>query len=258
MRIYMSTDMEGVSGINRGEYVDRSHPLYSEGRQLQTGDVNAAIAGAFDGGADYVLISDTHGGGPNLPLLEVDERADFDYAAPGRIFPGLDDSFDGLFIVGQHAMAGSGGFLDHTQSSQTWYDYKINGESYGEIGQAAAIAGHFGVPLLFVCGDDFACAETERQFPGALTAAVKWKESRSRARCMHPRRAHELIRQKAKEAIELAGKVEPWKITPPVIIELFTVRADLADEIAVHDGVERVGPRHVRKIVAAQKDILLF
>ena len=258
MRIYMSTDMEGVSGINRGNYVDRSDSLYAEGRKLQVGDVNAAIAGAFDGGATYALVSDTHGGGPNLPHLEVDERADFDYSAPGRIFPGLDDSFDGLFIVGQHAMAGSGGFLDHTQSGATWYDYKINGESYGEIGQAVAIAGHFGVPLLFVCGDDFACAETERQFPGAVTATVKWKESRERARCMHPKRAHELIREKAKDAMALVGKLKPWKIDPPITIELFTVKADLADQLAVRDNVERVAPRHVRKVVREQKDILSF
>ncbi|MBN1807441.1 MAG: M55 family metallopeptidase [Planctomycetes bacterium] len=258
MRVYMSTDMEGISGVNRGEYADFGHRLYAEARQLQLNDVNAAITGAFDGGADYVLVSDTHGSGPNLQHLLVDERADFCYSAPGNLFPGLDDSFDALFIVGQHAMAGSGGFLDHTQCPETWYEYRINGVPYGETGQAAAIAGYYDVPLVFLSGDDFGCAEAERQFPGVRTVTVKWTVTRNRARCMHPKKAAALIRAGAAESLASVAKLKPWKIPPPVTVELLTCRSDLADNLAVHDGVERVGPRHVRKVVQSQKDILRF
>ncbi len=103
----------------------------------------------------------------------MDPRAIYETPCDFSPLPSLDESFAGLILTGHHAMAGTlNGFLDHTQSS-AWFDYKINGESVGEIGQETAYAGHFNVPLIMVTGDETACAETQRQFPGAVTVAVK-------------------------------------------------------------------------------------
>jgi D-amino peptidase len=154
-------------------------------------------------------------------------------------------------------MAGTqSGFLDHTQNSMAVFDYKINGVSYGEIGQETAYAGHFNVPLIMVTGDETACAETQAQFPGAVTVAVKRALSRSRACCMHPEKAHELIRKGAADAVRKAKTLKPFKPTLPITLELTYYRTDMADGAAAKPGNERVGPRTVRRVVQSAKDVL--
>ncbi|GAH84289.1 unnamed protein product, partial [marine sediment metagenome] len=123
MKIYILTDMEGISGIGRREMVmaDEGGQHYQYGRKCLTEDINAAVAGAFDGGATDVVVNDGHGGGRHLILEEADPRALYERPVSGyHLMPSLDESFDGLFVVGAHAMAGTiDAFLDHTQSSAT-------------------------------------------------------------------------------------------------------------------------------------------
>jgi hypothetical protein len=120
--------------------------------------------GIILGGATELVVCDTHGGGPNFLIEKMDPRPWYETPSEFSPLPSIDGSFDGLILMCHHAMAGTqNGFLDHTQSSMHWFDYKINGESYGEIGQETAYAGHFGVPLIMVTGDGIACAETQRQ-----------------------------------------------------------------------------------------------
>jgi D-amino peptidase len=257
MKIYIMTDMEGASGIRQQEECQTDGPMFEPARKYLMGDVNAAVAGCFDGGATEVVVND----GRTLDMEQMDPRASYETPVGGwHPLPGLDESFDGFMVVGGHAMAGtSNAFLDHTQSSVAWHDYYINGKRYGEIGQWTAVAGHFGAPLLFVCGDRAACEEADRQFPGAVTVAVKEAISRNRARItLPPERAHEAIREGAKQAMSLVGKLEPWKLEPPIEIKLEFNRSDLADNVAHHAGVERVDARTVRKIVERGCDVMYF
>ncbi|MFB3881562.1 MAG: M55 family metallopeptidase [Armatimonadota bacterium] len=257
MKIYLLCDMEGTSGIWRREQVDSSSPMYQQGRELLMADVNAAIAGAYEGGAKELVVCDTHGGGPNFLIEKMDPRPWYETPSESSPLPSLDESFAGLILMCHHAMAGTqNAFLDHTQSSMSWFDYKINGESYGEIGQETAYAGHFGVPLIMVTGDEAACAETERQFPGAVTVAVKRAQGRSRARCMHPGKAHELIRRGAAEAVRKATALKPFRPTLPITLELTFYRTDMADSAAARPGNERVGPRTVRRVVQQAAEVL--
>ena len=257
MKIYLLCDMEGTSGIWRREQVDGSSPMYQQGRELLMADVNAAIEGAYEGGATELVVCDTHGGGPNFLIDKMDPRPWYETPNESSPLPSIDESFAGLILMCHHAMAGTqDAFLDHTQSSMHWFDYRINGESYGEIGQETAYAGHFGVPLVMVTGDEAACAETQRQFPGAVTVAVKRAQGRSRACCMHPEKAHELIRSGAAEAVAKAKTLKPFRPTLPITLELTLYRTDMADSAAARPGNERVGARTVRRVIQNATEVL--
>jgi len=257
MKIYVLCDMEGTSGIWRREQVDQGNPQYQQGRELLMADVNAAIQGCYEGGATEIVVGDTHGGGPNFLIEKMDPRPWYETPSEFSPLPSIDESFDGLILMCHHAMAGTqDGFLDHTQSSASVFDYTINGVSYGEIGQETAYAGHFNVPLIMVTGDETACKETQAQFPGAVTVAVKRALSRSRACCMHPEKAHELIRKGAAEAVRKAKTLKPFKPTLPITLELTYYRTDMADGAAAQPGNERVGPRTVRRVVQTALEVL--
>jgi len=247
-RIYILCDMEGISGIWNKDQVDSKSGAYAEARELLCADVNAAVAGAFDGGAAEVVVGDTHGGGPNFILEKMDKRAVYENPAMGNLMPGLDSSFAGLILTGHHAMAGTlNGFLDHTMDSGSWYNFYINDRKVGEIGIETAFAGHYDVPLIMVTGDEAACFEAEAQFPGVVTAAVKKGLGRNKARCLHPATARELIRRKAAEAVKKAGELRPWKIDLPATIKLEFYRSDYADNAAWSPGAERIDARAVRR-----------
>lgn len=262
MKIYICTDMEGISGINRQEMVQpASAEWYAHGRRLLAEDINAAVRGAYDGGATEVLVCDGHGGAPHFFLEDMDERAE--YTRPGSpILLGLDDTYAGLFLIGYHAMAGTqGAFLDHTQSSMSWYNYSVNGVKYGEIGQEAIIAGHYGVPLILVSGDRAACAEAEALLGegNIVTASVKTAESRQWARCLHPRVAQRKIEEAAARAVAtLAGKAKPYTIDLPATVRLELYRTDMADGYAGSHRVRRVGPREVEFTAETQEEVLSF
>lgn len=259
MKIYILADMEGTSGIWRMEQVQRSSNSYAEGRELLCADVNAAVAGAFDGGATEVVVGDTHGGGPNFILERMDPRATYETPTPGYALPGLDESFAGLILTGHHAMAGTlNGFLDHTMNSGAWFRFRINGREVGEIGIETAYAGHYDVPLIMVTGDEAACAEAEEQFPGVVPAAVKRGLGRNQAQCMSPENARALIRKRAAEAVINASKMKPWKIDLPATLELTFYRSDYADSAAAKPGAERVDARTVRRVVESAIEVARF
>lgn len=254
MKVYIVTDMEGISGIWRQEMVQTSAPEhYSVGRRLLMGDINAAVRGAFDGGATEVIVNDGHGGAPHILLEEMDERAEYVRPAGGaRPMVGLDESFDAVFHIGAHAMAGTrDAFLDHTQSSMSWYNFYLNGVKHGELGQTAVIAGHYRVPLVFVSGDCAACAEA-RDLLGegnCVTVSVKEGIGRQWARCLHPARAQRMIQEGAKQSLQLVGAVEPYRIETPIRVRLEFYRSDMADPYDNHPRVERVGAREIEVTV---------
>lgn len=259
MKIYVVCDMEGASGLWMREQVDPSASRYGEGRELLTADVNAAVAGAFESGATEVVVCDSHGGGGNLSITRADARATYETPAETSPMPSLDESFAGLILVGQHAMAGTlNGFLDHTVNSRSWFEFRINGQCVGEIGIVAALAGDFGVPLIMVSGDEAACREAGEQFPGIVTVAVKRGLSRSRASCVHPERAHTLIQGGTAEALAKRHERKPCRLAAPVTAELTYYRSDYADASAARPGVERVDARTVRRVGETAADTLRF
>ena len=247
-KIYIHTDMEGVSGIGRGEMVPRESADYRYCVERLMADVNAAVDGAFLGGADFVTVLDSHGGGGNFDLSLLDKRADNDTKENKKWWGKLDGSYWGCVYVGAHAMAGTlNGFLDHTQSSESIYNYYCNGRKMGELGQWAMVSGHFDVPMLMVSGDQCGVNEAAQFFSGVETAAVKVGLSRMKAKLLPLDMAEELIRQAAKRAVEKTDRPATFKPLLPMEVKIEYTRADCCDR-SVENGAERLDARTSRKI----------
>ena len=249
-KIYIHTDMEGCSGIDRGEMVPTGGPDYRFCVERLMADLNAAIDGAFLGGADHVTVLDSHGGGGNFDVSLLDKRAEHDLKLNKKWWGILDESYWGCLYIGAHAMAGTlNGFLDHTQSSESIYNYYANGRKMGELGQWAMCAGHFGVPMLMVSGDQCGVNEAAQFFSGVETAAVKVGLSRMRAAALPLQEAEDLIRAAAKKAVEKTERPAPFKPMLPMEVKIEFTRSDHCDRSCVKTGVERLDARTARRIV---------
>lgn len=251
MRIYIHTDMEGASGICEGvvdgkSVVRNSSDRYEESRALLIGDVNAAVAGAFDGGATHVAVLDSHGGRGNFAAADIDSRAEFDPVENKLWWGKLDESYNATFFIGAHAMAGTmGAFLDHTQSTDEFFDFCVNGRRFGELGQWAMVAAEFGVPLVMVSGDEAACTEARAFFDPVETASVKRGTRRMHADCLPLDEARARIRVAAKNAISLIGMAKPLALKKPIEYELTCTNTGICDKL-VHPGIERLDARTIR------------
>ena len=261
MKIYIITDLEGVSGVvtfnDAGRDTNMSGPRYEAARLLLTEDVNAAVQGALDGGATDIIVNDGHGSGSNFVMENLHPGAKY-FTGCGRVsvLDGLDESTDAVILVGYHAMSGTQkAVLDHTQCSITWRRYFINGIETGEIGQMAAIAGHFNVPVVCVTGDLAATIEAKAFLGDVETVAVKEGRSRTSAVCLAPKKARELIRAGVKRSLGKIGKIKPYKIKIPSEIKLECATTDVADGCE-RGGSERLDAFTVRRTAMSALDIL--
>ena len=241
-KIIIITDLEGVSGVDSIKMMDESTEGYQRARKLLMADVNAAIDGAFAGGATEVFVVDGHCSGHNFIKEDLDSRAKQIEAKEfvnGNDMPYI---FDAAFGVGCHAMAGTvKAFLDHTQSSIVWFDYKVGGISYGEIGQQAITFGAYDIPLVCVTGDKAACDEAQALIEGVSVAAVKTAEKRNEAHCLPQEEALKLIYNAAKEGVLKSENIKPYKIDLPTQIEVTYTRNDYCDDAQLHKNVTRNG-----------------
>jgi len=236
--------MEGISGIvDWKETSSRDGGgAYERARRLMSADANAAALGAFEGGASEVVINDSHGGNRNILVEELDERVRLISGSPKYLsmmegVPGHDVAM----FVGYHSRAHSLGVMNHTYTGSV-EEYRINGQLYGEFGMNAAIAGHYGVPVILVTGDQQVAAEAKALVPSVRTVVVKDAVTQLAANLIHPARARGMIRAGAAEAVKaaLAGKPQPFVVPGPVRLELRLARSILADAAVVVPGAERV------------------
>ena len=251
-KIYIHTDLEGISGIDKAEMVQNSE-RYAIERLMA--DTNAAIDGAFLGGADHVTVLDSHGGGNNFDLSLLDKRAEFDTKPNKKWWGIIDESYFGTFFIGAHAMAGTlNGFLDHTQSSESIYNYSVNGRKMGELAQWAMVCAHYDVPLIMMSGDTAAVCEASQFFAGVETAAVKTGISRRRAKLVPVEIAEDLIRRAAKRAVERADRIKSFKPMLPMEVKIDYMRADYCDYTENNPALERLDARTARKISHSYQD----
>ena len=250
MKIFIMTDLEGISGINSIDMIKADSDGYTYAKERLMCDVNAAISGLFDGGADEVSVFDGHGSGMNFIKEKLDTRVRQITIEEYFNTPIEDWNIDGFISIGCHAMAGTQkAFLDHTQSSVTWFDFKINGVSHGEIGQQAAFFGMTDIPLIMVSGDEAACLEAKALVPEVITACVKTANERNRAECLPVEEATRLIYEAAKDAVLNFGKAKPYKISLPVTLDVTFTRNDYCDDAVKRDpSLTRNGRQVTRRI----------
>jgi D-amino peptidase len=222
LKVYISVDMEGIGDVVTRDQTSPQGFEYAQARKWMTAEANAAIAGAFEAGATEVLVSDSHGNALNLLADELDPRARLIRAWPRKLImmDGIDESFDAVIFIGYHASAGKRHTtLAHTMSSARIYHIKLNGIEAPEGGFNAAIAGHFDVPVVMISGDQTVIAEVRAQV-GPIEAAEVKHGSGVVAVMMHPTKAQELIREKAKAALARLKDFKPWKLQAPITLEV--------------------------------------
>lgn len=248
MKVFISVDMEGVSGITDPEDVLPDGADYQRGREFMTGDANAAILGAYDGGADEVLVNDSHWIMRNLLLERLDTRARTikGFHKSMCMVQGLDPSYDGAVFVGYHSCAGTeGGVLNHTLLGKEIQNIYLNGEPTGETRLNAAYAGHFGIPVLLVAGDTAVCEEARRVLGDVETVAVKDGIDKFTADCLHPHVAQERIREATARALAGRDRFRPYQLEPPYRVGVEWNSTTIAATCGLIPGVRLSAPRSV-------------
>ena len=254
MRIFIMSDMEGVAGITKWEQCKGGHKMYEEGRRLYTQEINAAVQGAYDGGATEVVVMDCHGAGEgwtfnSLIHEDLDPRCDYVVQRHWTEYTEfLEQGCDAALFVGMHSMAGTeNGVLCHTVSGTEWSALRFNGVEVGETGINAALCGTWDCPVLLVTGDEQTCSEaTALLGAGVTTVAIKKGIGRYSARHVPPVRAREMIRAGAKEALQAKRAVSPYDPGSPCEIEVQLNNPGHAEVYRWITDVEITGPRTVK------------
>ncbi len=217
-RILILTDMEGLEGVNDAdEQTLPGQRRYEETRRILIGDVNAAVRAATLAGASEVVVWDGHDGSRSLSVEDL--------ISPGKLLQGRStpanyylspNAYDGIIFIGQHPMAGTkDGVLAHSQSFNV-KQISINGRPVGELGQVAAIAGYFGIPVIMLTGDEMACQEMLELQPKAVTVPVKRMAGRVSTLSISHAEAKDRIAAATGEAVRRVKEFQPWKIEGPV------------------------------------------
>ena len=257
--VFIVTDLEGISGVDKMEQIAEDHPEHQRICEYLMGDTKAAIAGAFDAGAEAVYVLDGHGGGKNFIPGMLDPRA---VQIRMDDMPKYIHQVSAAMQIGLHAMAGTWhAFLDHTQSSVSIHNYYFNDMKIGELMQDGVFSGYFDVPCVTVSGDRAACAEAEHFFPGVYTACVKTAEQRNIAECLPLEEARKLIYEAAKKGYENRHRIQPYKLPLPFTVTVEFNRADYCDAVCSrHKDLERLDARTVRSVKTRMEsyyDVLL-
>jgi D-amino peptidase len=253
MLVYISIDMEGVAGVVHVDQTRRTGHDYERARRWMTAEANAAIAGAFDGGATAVLVNDSHGDMRNLVLDELDPRAELITGSlkPLSMVEGVTSQAACALFVGYHAGAGSrAGILDHTYYGRVVARCRVGGKDWNETALNAAVCGALGVPVVLVTGDQTVCAQAREHLGDVATVAVKDAITRFSARTLHPAIACEKIRAAATAAVHRGGRPssgpdrsgpQPFRPAPPFELEIDFVNAACADVAELVPGTRRTG-----------------
>ncbi|MBP2076206.1 M55 family metallopeptidase [Oceanobacillus polygoni] len=214
MKLYLSVDMEGITGIPDYTYVDSSEHNYERSRRIMTNEVNTVVETGFKFGCQEVLVNDSHSKMNNILIDELHPEASLitGDAKPFSMVQGLDDTYGGAMFIGYHARASQFGVLSHSMIHAVRQIY-INDHEIGEMGLNAYVAGYYGVPILLVSGDDQAAKEAKELIPNVTTVVVKETISRSAVKSMTPKKAEALLKLKANEALENRSQVKP--LVPP-------------------------------------------
>jgi D-amino peptidase len=151
-KIYISVDIEGIGHVVNAQ-TSAGQFDYERGQRLMTAEVNAAIEGCLAAGAGEIVVSDSHGNAQNIIPEELNEKAYLIRSFPRPLLQmeGVDSSFDGAIFIGYHPKEGTPeANLSHTIWGTKFAAIKVNGQEVSEALFNAAVAGHFGAPVIMI------------------------------------------------------------------------------------------------------------
>ena len=261
INIFISFDLEGISGVSSWREMRKDSPDLMRIRKIATQEVNAVIRGIKKTKVNVgeILICDAHASGENLLIDELEPGIHIIKGTQRNYYmmEGVNQNFDVAFFIGYHAMAGTTvGMMDHSYSSSSIYNIKINGVDVGEPEINAAVAGHYGVPVGLISGDDKLIKEVKNFFGTQVeTVITKYSISRFCAKCRHPGNVQKELELRAQWAIKKIKKLRPFKFRYPINAEIDVINSLIGDAIKSLPGLKRVAGR---KFVFKAKDILEF
>lgn len=251
LKIFISSDMEGSTGVVSAVQVTAGSPEYSFGRARQLGDLRAAVRGALDGGAEGVIVCDAHCSMTNVDISEFGGSVLLASGSPKVL--GMIEGAAGCgaaFFTGYHAMAGTEkAVLDHSYDPHTIYGLSVNGVKMGETGVNALLCGALGVPVALATGDDALCAEARSLLgPQLRLCSVKEGLGRGAALCRTPEETEAEIYAAAKDAAGAAmrGELRPFTLEGPYILEISFMNTLQTDAAALVPGAQRMAGRTLR------------
>ncbi|HAN21371.1 MAG: hypothetical protein A2Y15_06975 [Clostridiales bacterium GWF2_36_10] len=237
-KFYISVDLEGVACAvgTYGQGLATGTPNYSFACLQGTREANAAATALFDCGAEEVYVWDCHGTGINLDYDKLDKRCKIVLGAGSRKrFPDIDQNFGGIVFIGYHAYDTPDATLAHVYSSATFQYQKINGYEVGELQIDAAIAGKYGVPPIFVSGDDICVAQAKQSFGGIATVETKKAIAWNSCISLHPQKCCEEIYDGVKKAALISDTLKPFIIVEPFEYEVRYKRIESAQGCTYRD-----------------------
>ncbi len=248
MKLFLSTDFEGISGIVAWEQIIEGNAEYEQGRRLLTDEVNAIISGAMDEGVNEFVVNDSHHYMRNLRPQELLGKAMLITGKhkPMYMMEGLDSSFDGICFVGYHGSIGAEhAILSHTYNPGAIWEVRINGDVVGESAINALVAAHYQVPIILISGDEITVKEAYNIAPDAEKVVVKHSLGRFAAAHIHPEVACEMLRNGVAHAVRDINEMHPPAFTQPVALEVTFLVADMAEMALGIRGVKRIGARTI-------------
>jgi len=253
---FVSVDMEGCATlVHSNEVRPSADAAYARSRRIMTDEVNAVLAGARAAGVERAVVNDSHAYMRNLMLPDVDPHARVisGRAKPLFMLEGISRDSAAAFFVGYHGAIGDlETVMGHTYSPRVIFSCRLNGEAVGETTINAALAGHYGVPVALVSGDQATLAETRRNLPWAVGVQTKRSISAAAAECDSPATVLEALERGARQAIEGLGEMQPYLVRRPVLLEIDTQRTSQADMCELIPGMRR---RAGRTIAFAADDV---
>ena len=244
LKVFISVDMEGITGVVNWEDVSRDGKDYEYFRKIMTKEANAAIEGALAAGATEILVRDSHSTARNLlpEMLNSNAKLLRDWSGGFKsMMEGIDKTFDAVIFIGYHAKAGTpNAILEHTMSSRNITDVSINGISLPEAGINALIAGNYNVPVVFIAGELAVCQQAKKLIGEIETVAVK-EGIGNAALNLHPEVVREKITEEVKKALLNLRKYKPYKLKPPYKLVLKLKNEELVHEKSFYPGAKRTG-----------------
>ncbi|WP_327669454.1 MULTISPECIES: M55 family metallopeptidase [unclassified Streptomyces] len=247
MRIYISADMEGVTGLVDADDVQPGGRDYERGRLMMAEDVNAAVGGAVAAGATDIIVNDAHGPMRNILPESLHPAARLIRGKPKHMgmLEGLTPEHDAMICVGYHSRAGAPGVLSHSFMGHEIEDMWLDGRPVGEIGLAHAAAAAVGVPVTVLTGDDCACTEMTEWDASVRTVAVKYARDRFAAELRPAEEARAAIEKAVAASLSAPPKTSVAAADPSTL----TVRwqsASVASTLLGIPGVTSADSRTVQ------------
>ncbi|UCG91939.1 MAG: M55 family metallopeptidase [candidate division WOR-3 bacterium] len=261
LNAFISFDFEGMSAVSSWREIKKDSSSLQRLQMLATDEVNATIRGikrAHKHVGD-ITVCDSHAAGENLLIERLEKGVYLTKGSPRNYYmvEGINENYDILFFIGYHAMVGTKrALMDHSYSSSSIYNIKVNGKYVGETEINAAVAGHHGVPLGLVSGDDQLIKEVKKFFGAYVeTVITKYGISRHAAKCRHPADVQEELENKAFKAVKKVKKLKPFTFKRPIKAELEVVQSLIGDVVELIPGLKRV---ETRRFSFTTKDTLEF